>query len=180
MPDLDLRIFPDALDVIIDAGAATDPDFSAGNLGKLFDIADGRTYRYVRVHDPNDVNPLQGDPMGYRAGDITDGFDATADITESDAGLFAGILEADTADASPDDNDEVFIQVNGFRETLNINPTSDTTINAGDGLIWDADHALDRQTSASNDIAGKLAVTTTGMTTGDATTLAGYITGLVN
>lgn len=178
MGDIDIRIKPAALTAIVPTGAAaTDPDHSATVLGGVFVDCDGKTYRYVSVDDANNVDPTVNDAMGYVSND-TLGYKVTGDISDSDAGLFAGRLNADTATASPTDDDEVFIQTRGIG-TLAYEPTSDTTIDGGDSVIWDQDGVTDKLGAASNDVAAKCAEDITGLTTTTETTIEAYILGIV-
>ena len=163
-----LRVLPELL-----ATVTSDADHAPGELGSLFQGATGATHRLVTWHDPNTVAASQNDLCGYVP--ASTGYEATSDISESDAGLFAGRLASST---TPTDNDFVFIQTGG-KGTFTYNPTGDTAIDAGDGIVWDQDGIGDRNVAATNALAGKCETALSGLSTGVETTVEAFINGIV-
>jgi hypothetical protein len=143
-------------------------------VGQVFQTAEGNLYRFCQVHDPNTVGITQYDAVGYEADQASDGI-VTPDISESDAGLFAGAAQANT---TVTDDDYIFVQIRGLG-SLSYNPTSATNINAGDSVIWDLDGDTDVLGAASNDVAGKCATAQSGLSTGVRTTISAYIQGVL-
>lgn len=143
-------------------------------VGQFFQTAEGNIHRFVQVHDPNTIGMSQYDALVYEAGAASDGL-VTPELAEGAAGLFAGANQADTAVT---DDDYIFIQTRGLG-TIAFEPTADTAIDAGDGIVVDQNGVTDRQVAASNDLAGKAAESLSGLTSGVKVTVEAYIQGVM-
>ena len=167
------RLQPDAL---TKGWAST--ELETADLGGVYESLDGKVYRLVELNmDPDgddDVTSVaQYDACSYVCDDVTKGYSVTTDLSDGDAGLFAGAIQSTT---SPGQDGRLFIQTRGLGR-INTD-VSVSTIDCGDAYILSDYGVLDIEASASNDVAAKAAKSQTGQSTGISARFA-YILGIV-